>query len=612
MIVEKMRFYIFEEIGWYYRMIYKQFNEVTHSPIDQVLINRGIKEKDLQSWLNAGWPQINSPWLFGKEKIKHAIKLINEAVLDQREIWVLVDCDADGFTSAALIINYLCQMYYDNEDTPYKLYNIKEHIHYILHTGKQHGLEDTFDQFPDNSLVILPDSSTNDVEEMRQLLNKNCFVICLDHHEADQYLEDEDNLVIINNQICDYPNKDISAAGVVWQLCRAMDQIFETNYASDYIDLAALGCLSDMMDYRSIETKAIILLGLQNIKNPFFYYMVEKNEYSINKMGGINYMSIAFYVTPFINAIVRSGTTEEKDLVFKSFLNMYAFEKIESGKRGHKGELVPRVEEAVRIATNVKARQTKLQDQSMALLESRIRDNNLQNDAIIVLTCEPGEVEKNIAGLVANKIQAKYQHPTLVLTKNKTENDNEYYYRGSARNYSMSENQDLRSVCLETDLVEYAQGHANAFGISIAESNIDSFIEQTNNLYADVAKEPVYWVDFIWTKNEIDTQTIMDIANAKEYWGQEIPEPYIALDRINLLTCNIQLLSADKHPTIKIHLDNGVDIMKFKSSQEEYEEFSKPNKVLTAVCKCAKNIWNNNISAQLIIENFELKEEWVF
>ena len=134
-----------------------------------------------------------------------------------------------------------------------------------------------------------------------------------------------------------------------------------------------------MMDYRSIETKAIISLGLKNINNPFFYYMAEKNEFSINKMGGINYMSIAFYVTPFINAIVRSGTMEEKDLVFKSFLEMYAFEKIESGKRGHKGELVPRVEEAVRIATNVKARQTKLQDQSMALLESRIRDNNLQN-----------------------------------------------------------------------------------------------------------------------------------------------------------------------------------------------------------------------------------------
>ena len=43
------------------------------------------------------------------------------------------------------------------------------------------------------------------------------------------------------------------------------------------------------------------------------------------------------------------------------------------------------------------------------------------------------------------------------------------------------------------------------------------------------------------------------------------------------------------HPTIKIHLNNGVDIMKFKSSQEEYESFIQPNRVLTAVCRCNKN-----------------------
>ena len=153
-----------------------------------------------------------------------------------------------------------------------------------------------------------------------------------------------------------------------------------------------------MMSYKSIETKAIVDQGLQNIKNPFFYYMCEKNKFSIDKMGGINYMSIAFYVTPFINAIVRSGIMEEKDIVFKSMLSMYAFDKIESGKRGHKGELVPRVEEAIRIAANVKARQAKLQDAAMDLLEQRIRSERLTENGIIICCCEPGEVEKNLAG----------------------------------------------------------------------------------------------------------------------------------------------------------------------------------------------------------------------
>lgn len=77
------------------------------------------------------------------------------------------------------------------------------------------------------------------------------------------------------------------------------------------------------------------------------------------------------------------------------------------------------------------------------------------------------------------------------------------------------------------------------------------------------------------------------IAQNKSTWGQGLPEPYIAIRDIPLTS--VQLLSADKNPTLKIHLSNGVDIMKFKSSQEEYEHFTKPNMCLTAVCRCARN-----------------------
>ena len=52
--------------------------------------------------------------------------------------------------------------------------------------------------------------------------------------------------------------------------------------------------------------------------------------------------------------------------------------------------------------------------------------------------------------------------------------------------------------------------------------------------------------------------------------------------------------------------------MKFKSSQEEYEEFVESNQTLTAVCRCAENVWNGKSTPQLIVEDFELKEEWIF
>ena len=445
-------------------MIYKLFNEQTLGTMRQVLYNRGMQTKEDQDrWINASfWIDMNSPFKFGKEEVEKAVEFLRFAVQENHKICVIVDADADGFTSAAIILNYMYELYHwagNNSND-----QCKEKLTYILHDGKQHGLADTINKIEDDvELVIIPDAGTNDIDEMQQLVDSGKKILCMDHHESNNWIHN-DNVVIINNQISNYPNKDLSGAGVTWQICKAydiimgLDGIDSWEGVNRYIDLAALGNLSDMMDYRSVETRAIIIQGLQNIKNPFFYYMCEKNKFSIDKMGGINYMSIAFYVTPFINAIVRSGTMEEKDLIFKSFLTMYAFDKIESGKRGHKGELVPRVEEAVRIAANVKARQTKLQDAAMNLLEQRIQSKRLTENGIIILLCEPGEVEKNLAGLVANKIQAKYQHPCLVLTKSKGKDDKEYYYRGSARNYSMSEIEDMRQLCEDTGDVEYAQG----------------------------------------------------------------------------------------------------------------------------------------------------------
>lgn len=587
------------------RVKYKLYNEVEVTPLTHhILCGRGMKYDDINLWLNASEEGSINNWVgLGEGVMRQAVQRVKEAIYNNDAISVIVDSDADGFTSAAIFINYLYKIAPEY---------VKEYVGYYLHTGKQHGLQDyTENTKYVHNLIVCPDSASNDYEQHQYWSDKGSTILILDHHEA-PHISPVKNVITINNQLCDYSNKDFSGAGITWQWCRAFDEIEGYNYANDFLDLCALGNLSDMMDYRSLETKAIVDLGLKNIKNPFFYYMCEKNKFSIDKMGGINYMSMAFYVTPFINAIVRSGTMEEKELIFKSMLQIYAFEKVSSGKRGHKGEEVPLVEEAVRICANVKARQTKLQDAAMALLESRIHSESLLDNGIIIFTCEPGQVEKNLAGLVANKIQAKYQRPCLVLTKSKTKDDTEYFYRGSARNYGRSEIEDLRQLCEETGLVEYAQGHASAFGFSIAESKLQEFIDQTNVRYDNVSKEPVYWVDYIWSLSEVDPYIILQIAEMYNFWGQEIPESYIALERISLSSCRVQLLSADKNPTIKITLPCGVDVMKFKSSQEEYEQMTKSNAIISLIGTCNKNEWNGRVTPQILVEDFELTEEWIF
>ena len=70
-------------------------------------------------------------------------------------------------------------------------------------------------------------------------------------------------------------------------------------------------------------------------------------------------------------------------------------------------------------------------------------------------------------------------------------------------------------------------------------------------------------------------------------------------------------MSADKHPTIKIQIGD-VSIIKFKSSQEEYEQFIQPNTKITLIGKPVKNEWMGNVSAQILVDDYELKTEWIF
>ena len=159
----------------------------------------------------------------------------------------------------------------------------------------------------------MPDAGSNDYEAHAALKSKGIKTIILDHHLADEVSKDA---VVINNQLSDYPNKDLSGVGVVYQFCRYIDEKMKTNYADYYLDLVALGLTGDMMSLTSIETKHLIMKGFEpeNIHNPYIYEMWQKNKFKLGEH--ITSIDAAFYIVPMINAVQRSGEIEEKELLF--------------------------------------------------------------------------------------------------------------------------------------------------------------------------------------------------------------------------------------------------------------------------------------------------------
>ena len=109
----------------------------------------------------------------------------------------------------------------------------------------------------------------------------------------------------------------------------------------------------------------------------------------------------------------------------------------------------------------------------------------------------------------------------------------------------------------------------------------------------------------------MDSSRILAIGKLNVF-GQEIPESLVAIEKIPLSESNVTLLGLAKgHPTIKVQVGN-VSMMKFNASEEMYEQFIKPNSYLTIVGKPAINEWNGNVSPQILIEDYELTQEWRF
>lgn len=561
-----------------------------YTPVEQVLVNRGIPYDQINHYLNTTDNDILDPRLI--PHLDEGAKMLIKHISQNDKVLIQVDSDCDGYTSAALLMNYLYCLFPSF---------VNNNISYRVHMGKQHGIiPDTIPE--DVKLVIAPDSSSNDYEAHEYLNLSGVDVLVIDHHEADHISE---YACIINNQLCDYPTKSLSGVAMVWKFCCYIDMLLKTDHAQKFLDLVALGLVADMMDVRDFETRRLIDKGLQQIRNPYFRGAIDKDQFHF--ANEITPIGVAFYIAPLINATTRVGTQEEKLMLFESMLDFRGYELVPSTKRGCKGQAETRVEQACRNCTNIKSRQTKIRDNSLEKIEQIIVNQNLLSNKILIVQLDDLITDRNLTGLIANQLMSEYQRPVLILNKIENE-DGTITWEGSGRGYDKSRLKDFRGFLENNKYVMYAEGHANAFGIGIKDEDISAFIASTNSALDGFDFTPIYNVDFIYKSDELTPEEVIDIAGMKSLWGQGVEEAEIAVEGIKVHKDNIRILSPDKNPTLKIMLPNGINFMKFRSSEEEYDKlYSELGYVtINIVGECERNIWNNKISPQVMIKDYEI------
>ncbi len=496
--------------------------------IEDILKLKGIT--DINAFINPTIMNMENENLF--ENIEIARDILVKHIANNSIIDLLVDCDCDGYTSAANIYQYI------------KRINRSIQIRYFIHKGKIHGLKDVVDSIclDDSKLIIIPDAGSGDINECIKLKECGKEVIIFDHHN----IRNEDNTipnnpaVIVNNQYSNkITDKAMTGVGITYKFTKLLDKYYGVNYADDYVDLVALGMIGDRADVTNLQTRYLILEGLKEIrnqtnKNKLISVFVEAQMYSMNNKITIN--GIGFYVCPLINSMIRLGEYEDKRYMFEALCNS---NQILERKVKGKGIVNMTIQEyMLKACQSSNRKQKKLTEGSADILSEEIQKYGM--DKLPILVCNArDDVDSNSIGLIANRLAEQYQRPCLLMRRKGD------ICKGSGRGYEKCEILDFNQWCKDTKLFTKVEGHSNAFGCEISFNNINKLLQILSNM--EKIDEPTYYVYNIYDVSMLHDQIIKNIAKYDYIWGNNVEPPLFFIKNIICNKYNINLLGAKQN-----------------------------------------------------------------
>lgn len=485
--------------------------------LEDILKLKGIE--DLNSFLYPSIKNTESELLF--DNIEKARDVLVKHIENNSVIDLVVDCDVDGYTSAANIYQYIKKIKPSIE------------IRYFIHKGKSHGLDEFVEEIclDDSQLVIVPDAGTGDVHECAKIIGSDKDIIILDHHS----ISDEGNpAIVVNNQLSNrVTDKAMTGVGITYKFTKLLDKYYGVNYADDYLDLVALGMIGDRADTMNLQTRYLILEGLNQIrnktnKNKLIRTLIDAQMYSMDYKITIN--GVGFYVCPLINSLIRLGEFEDKRFMFEAIINS---ERILERKVRGKGIVEMTIQDyIVKACETSNRKQKKIMEESTSILSEEIEKFNI--DKLPILVCNARDnVDANSTGLIANRLADQYQRPCLLMRRKGN------ICKGSGRGYDKCEIRDFNQWCKDTGLFNKVDGHAGAFGCEISFENTNKLFEILSTMKK--IDEPTYYVYNIYDASQLHDQIIKNVAKYDYVWGNTVEPPLFLIKNVPCNKYNVNL-----------------------------------------------------------------------
>lgn len=510
---------------------------------------------DVDKYLNAGLDVMDSPWDY--PNMKESVERLKKAIDGGEKIGVLIDPDVDGQLSAALIVKFLLRF--------------TNNLAYFFHAGKGHGLvqnkeEDIPQQVLDSgvSLLIAPDSSTNDTAQCQWLKANGVDCLVLDHHEV---TTPNPYAIIINHHLGVGLNTALSGTGVTYKFVQSCAESWNIDLGDLYYDLVATSIISDVCDLTTLENRAYVKYGFEHITDPMLELMFAK----FNRKGN-NPIGVSWGTAPPINSLCRGDDQQAKIDFFMALVG--------------KGDM----DKGVSVARKAHNEQSKI----VKTIYEEIEPDLDQSHKVIVEYID--NEYKSFTGLIANKITGKFDKPSLVLRE-----VNPTTFAGSLRSPI-----EIANEINKTNLAK-CQGHLSACGIFLKKSNLNRLIKWFDTLPLDL--HPEQKVTAMLNPNQITLPLCHACSDDMILWGaskdHKILQPKFYLE-FETSPSDVQVF-VKKTTTVKI-TKGDVSFLKFQCNDEMASLLQRERCKVAMVVTLSVNEWNSVESPQGTVENLEIEK----
>lgn len=498
--------------------------------------------------------------------MSEAADRVCHALTDHEAIAVFGDFDVDGMSSTCLLTLALRRL------------GVEVHPFIPNRFGEGYGLSREalarVRQTCEPDLVITVDNGIAAREEVAWLVSEGVDVVVTDHHEPAD-LVPEGVPVTDPKLSADCPSRELAGAGVALKLvCELGRRLGQPDLWLDYIDVASLGTLSDMMLLQG-ENRALVAEGLARMRRVTRPGLVALAATAGQDISQVTADGLPFSIIPRLNAAGRMGSTD------------VAFDLLLTDDAAEAAVLAGKLEE---INTERRNIESALTEAAMAKVEETYHGGRC-----VVVGGEGWH--EGVKGIVASRIVNRYHVPAILFTIQ------DGIARGSGR--SVGEVDLFHAVEQCSDVLVRFGGHAGAVGVTCEVARLDEFRSRLEAALAELPAEQFQDTGEVTATVGLSELTVDSIGALEmlQPFGQGNKKPLLAStgvtmrnrSRVGADGAHLRFLATDgvtcvpaimfRAPDVEraAACDGAVDLV-FEAVNETWQGRTKPKLMVRDIC----------------------------